>query len=82
MDHQLMDQHHVVLEQLLLYQEMHHHLNHSQWAVIEKTSVSNYSILSLIVFMLLFILLIYAIVYFINLVIVFFYKFLTFFWCH
>nr|ABN08621.1 hypothetical protein MtrDRAFT_AC157777g33v2 [Medicago truncatula] len=29
MDHQLMDQHLVVLEQLL-YKEMHHHLNHSQ----------------------------------------------------
>jgi hypothetical protein len=45
--------------------------------VIEKTSVSDYSILPLIVFMLLFILLIYANVYFINLVIVYIYRFLT-----
>jgi hypothetical protein len=45
--------------------------------VIEKTSVSDYSILPLIVFMLLFILLSYANVYFINLVIVYIYRFLT-----
>lgn len=45
--------------------------------MIEKTSVSDYSILPLIVFMLLFILLIYANVYFINLVIVYIYRFLT-----